>query len=739
MTARLFEPTLKIAAYAIASALVVAGLAGCGASNNFVPVNQASTEVQNLGGIVHGGPNAVQGATITLYTTSTISSPASTNNFGYGQAPATGTNVLASTTTDSQGNFSFTSSPSCSDPNQQVYIVATGGKSGTQSTANAASVLMAAIGPCTSLNTNTYVFIDEATTIAAAYALDKFMSIGTSAGADGVPVNISAPANNNAPAASVGCTVSGGQTTACKAAGLAHAFLNAANLVNAVGTTSAQPTGQAYAALPTNSSAIVPQSLINALANAVESCVNSDGTLTGTTAPCAILMTATTPGASIYPGTPTAPTNTLQALVDLAAYPANPNDTTDTPSGPTNITSIFNLATSVGYYQPSITAAPPDFSIAINYPGYNGTNFNGPWNLGSDIHDNIYVIDALGSGINVDSFSSDGAATGQFFSNDGISAGCGRAAQRCGLRPDTLGHLYVTAGNNVYQLNIGSGGLLGTQNTIGALPTGLTPYDVAIDQDNDVYVTIGAGTLGSSSTVQELPSGTTAWTNVNTSAGPVTELVQSINLDYYGDLYLSSQVSADCCNTLYIGNNAAYPTAPDFTTTTIDTFTAGSSSEVPAPTMVDGAGNVWMANSNELYEVPFAGIKDGALGTSIVPSSWYGGSVREAEIDGDNNIAIAAASGGTGYVGLYYTGNGGAAAYVDLNPCNAAGATSCGKIVSNAGRGIVVDDTGSIWEGFTSGPTNVLQVLGLGAPTWGQQSFTHSGIGSGTPTTLRPY
>jgi hypothetical protein len=156
-----------------------------------------------------------------------------------------------------------------------------------------------------------YVFINEASTIAAAYAIGQFMTV------DGTTVNISAPANINAATSS--CTLTSGQTTSCNAAGLAHAFLNAANLVNAVGTSGAPPTGFPYSALPNNSSAVVPQALINTLANSVEACVNSSGS---SSTPCTNLMTDTTPPTALL-ASPNAPTNTLQALIDLAQYPGD--------------------------------------------------------------------------------------------------------------------------------------------------------------------------------------------------------------------------------------------------------------------------------------------------------------------------------------------------------------------------------------------------------------------------------
>ena len=391
MKSRLCGQSLKIAAYAMTSALAVASLAGCGASGNFVQSSvDPDTTISALSGNVHGGPNPVIGATVTLYATKTIASPAAGNAYGYGQA---GT-VLGSTTTNSSGNFQLTGDASSCPSGQQAYIVAAGGHTGSNTT-NSAAVLMAALGPCSGVSNTTAVVIDEPTTIAAAYALSGFMTV-TGTGSSTV-VNISAPANNNA--ATAACTTSGSSpnvvTTGCAASGLAHAFLNAASLVNAnAGTPNAAP--------PSNSAAVVPSWLINTLANSVQACVNSTGTITGTTAPCAILMTNTgNPAIALNPNL-SAPTNTLQALLDLAQYPSAANGCPTAPcaagtgtGAPVGsavpsaaTTALYNLAASNAFYYPAVTATPLDFTIAIAYPEAGAL-----WGSAADISDHIYVYD----------------------------------------------------------------------------------------------------------------------------------------------------------------------------------------------------------------------------------------------------------------------------------------------------------------------------------------------------------
>ena len=78
---------------------------------------------------------------------------------------------------------------------------------------------------------------------------------------------------------------------------------------------------------------MVPQALINTLANSVEACINSNGDITTPTAPCTILMTNTgTPAMALNPLILATPTNTLQALLDLAQYPSEAKGCSTAPT-----------------------------------------------------------------------------------------------------------------------------------------------------------------------------------------------------------------------------------------------------------------------------------------------------------------------------------------------------------------------------------------------------------------------
>jgi hypothetical protein len=756
---------VQTSVWVLASALCVTTVAGCNAaSSDFTSNLGADAAVQGLSGTVHGGPNPVANATVKLYATTTIASPSSANNYGYGGAGQ----LLNTTTTDSNGNFAFTTGTAC-PAGQQAYIVSNGGKTGTNS-ANSAALLMAALGPCSSLvqgsgSGATKVIINEPTTIAAAYALSGFMTL------TGVTVNISAPANNNAVLAA--CTTSGSSpniiTTGCQASGLAHAFLNAANLVNTT-------TGAVYSTSPSNSTAIVPQMLINTLANSVEACINSSGS---SSTACTTLMTNTTP---TQLSSPPPPTNTLQALLYLAQYPSQ---ATGCPTAPTTLcangagsgpptgnatvggtvpsaatTALFNVANSNAYYAPALTAAPLDFTIAIAYPETGAL-----WGSASDIKDNIYVYDNM-TPVTVFSVTSKGAAN--WSTAISTSAGCGSFATRCSVNADVLGNLWVVDNSGLTQVS--TAGVLGTTYA----PATTTALESAgVDLGNNVWLAVR--TLGSqtgASGIEELKQGASAIIDVNVNGSPEPLAIKQPTFDSAGNLWAESDNtdgSGDPGAVVMLSDTGSL-TSPTFATTGggngNPVYYTGGKATPGNGVMVDPSGNLWYSAQDDLLQVTSSGPETGGGQNYAGPNLEYGpiyeaGVQRNAAMDGDGKIVIDATSTGSGYLSVYYpnapsdgffpntpptSGNTGADVYI--NPCYTAPSTTVCQLqtggestIVNNPRSTTIDATGAIWVP-TQSAGFMIQVLGPGAPTWSQKSYIPKALApnlTNNTTTLRPY
>ncbi|MES2390539.1 MAG: hypothetical protein V4555_02780 [Acidobacteriota bacterium] len=682
---------MRVASAVLFSALSLL-VAGCGieTSTGGSPVAMGA-----MSGIVHGGPNPVKFSTITLWETVTAGIPhavgGTAGSSGYGSQAQ----ILASTTSDGFGAFTFNGGPSYTcDPGEYAYLTSTGGYTGSN-TANNNSVEVAVIGSCSQLSSATSIYISEVSTVAAAYALGNFISEDPSFLGGGLQrVYIGAPASNNA--ATPACTGTGSSMT-CTAAGLAHGFQNALELVDSV-RYSGSPTGQTNAVpaingAVVNSNGVIPQALINFIGNVMQSCVNSTGGTGGAT-PCGKLFTDTTVGSNV-------PSDTLQAAMNIAKNPTN------------NVFAIASLATPSSFFSPSLNSAPTDFSLAVTYDGENGTTFGATQYVDLDPADNVYTVATTAStSSDVGGLSSYGAPlflttpNTSYFNENVIVA-------------DTLGNVWTAntaASGAVLEYSATSGGL---EQTISAT----SPFGLAVDHSNNVYfVQQGSGT-----TVQYIPQGASAaqGTTLNGGAGPNISGVPSlIAIDSSHNLYANetSAASTKLFSEELVQLGPASCTPPDYCgylgAPTGSTTTYGAT----YTTLFDSTGGVWTNNATTLYQTtynPFTGI---AIAKTVTLTA---GDVLEAgAIDGSNTIFLPNFTSGTLYQ-YSTTGN----TTIILAPCYAAGGSkNCDALPAfHTPQNVRVDSTGALWVS-DPGTGRVVQVLGVASPTWPSLAYGHPGV-----------
>ncbi len=180
--------------------------------------------------------------------------------------------------TGEYGGFSIAGDYTCTF-GHQVYLYVRGGNSGGNG-ANSSIGLMASLGVCPAAgnftSTQPFVFVNEVTTVAAAYAMVDVATDPTHASGSGAPV---------------------------AATGVA----NAANLVGVA-------TGLANATLPSHPDTKVPQSKINTIANILSACINASGP---TSATCTTLFTNARGSGAIK----TIPDDTAAAAINIAHNP----------------------------------------------------------------------------------------------------------------------------------------------------------------------------------------------------------------------------------------------------------------------------------------------------------------------------------------------------------------------------------------------------------------------------------
>ncbi len=448
--------------------------------------------------------------------------------------------------------------------------MATGGNPGLAAgTNNAVLALAAALGSCQlvngqyTLNPATFISLNEVTTVATVYALAGFIdAAGTQVG-----------------------------TSSTNAVGLSNAFATVNNLVNI-------STGQALATTPAGNGT-VPQAEINSLADILATCINSDGTGTG----CSSLFAAAMP-----PGG-TAPTNTIQAALNVARQPAN------------NVSTLYGLGTATGPFQPTLSAAPNDWTIGIAYAG---AALQG--GLAIDAAGDVWVANWYTSSTYTVSSLTELSNTGQVLSGPGGYSGGGLNDAQ-GIAIDPAGNAWVgnlssglskfsptglplspaTSGFPVGgthlasdgQGNIWLNGIREVDNNANLIFTSAVSMggELSIDSSQNVWVAAASYTTGRFPNQTFVPGAVFKFSHTGTLLSPSAgysayslTYAQFVATDAAGNAWVASRAGAGG-----IPRAAVTKIAPDGTILSgSNGFTDASLTDSQA-IVVDGDGNVWVA------------------------------------------------------------------------------------------------------------------------------------------------
>ena len=568
-------------------------LFGCSAN---VPANSPLAGGQ-IRGNIHGGQQAISGASIQLYA-------AGATGYGSSATAQLATPVIS----DANGNFSITGSYVCPSTSSQLYIVATGGNPGlTAGTNNTSIALMAALGPCNTygsqltLDPSSFIWVNEVTTVASVYALSPFM------GADAKHVGRS---NTN-------------QT------GLANSFGLVNNLVN---TTTGAALATTFAGNGT-----APQATINTLANIIASCVNSDGTGT----PCSALFTAATPSGG------TAPTDTIQSILNIARNPAN------------NVGTLYGLSSATPPFEPVLSAAPNDWTVQLQYRTVKfDTNGNGPTQtaIAIDNSGDAWIANEFTTSINLNSSVAELSNNGSILSgNSGYTGGGLNRPTGIAIDPSSPSEnvwLINSVNPSLSKFNNGGGAVSGSTGYASTVSRG-----IAVDGTGNIWAgslakfdTNGNLLSGSGYTGGGLGAGDTvggisidpsenAWLAVSTGTSTSTVAkFSNAGAPLSGTGYIPSGLSAawstanDSGGNTWVTNNATtasvFKFANDGTVLSPTGGYTGSGLANPLAIAIDGAGDVWVTSDS----VQNVGGTPTTVGTMV-------------ELDNNGNIL----SGGTGY------------------------------------------------------------------------------------------
>jgi len=574
----------------ILAASVAFGLAGCGGSGNVVTETQttpancgASANVAvatpapatssfsgvTFSGKAMAGKQPLIGSSVQVYAAGTSGNGSS------------GTALLSTAlTTDSNGAFTVPAGYSCPASTSQVYVVARGGKAGAAASANSASVLLTVLGACDQIVAASQIVTNEATTVAATYALAQFLSTGANLGA-----------------------------SSTNTLGIGNAVATALALADtSVGTSP----GPGFAA---NGSSPAPR--VDSVANLLNACVAASP---GANA-CSSLFAATTPAGG------SAPTNTLDALLNLVHNPAG------------NVASLYGLSTGSTAYAPVLAAAPGDWTL---FATYTGGGMDGPSGLGIDSSGDVWVasyfnvasiFSPLGKPLLAQGISGFGlsasyglavdendnawipnepsttvagnsvsvvTSSGQSVAGNGGFAS-GGLDYPTSVTIDTDGSAWVVDYGDSHVTHLSSSGqaLSGSAGyTSGLLAF---PVAAAVDSSHNLWIANQSGPA-----VTKMTSDGSQFTNYNCCDGPSSLAIDKLGNVWVGNYYGNSISEISCAGVV---SSVPY---------------VGGGIDHPQGIAIDGAGSVWVANYRGPSLSELAGASASSPGAILSPAGGFG-------------------------------------------------------------------------------------------------------------------
>jgi hypothetical protein len=667
--------------------------AGCSNLATTAPTAAPLATGGTLNGTIHGGAQPIAFSTVTLYF-------AGQNGVGSGD-PAAGASlgapIVAAVTTsadDGHGSFAFQKkadasqvntpdSFACPNGDPLVYVVARGGNplgNHDPGLNNSASAFIAMYGQCSQISSANVVTMNEVTTVATMVALQQYFNPTTeSIGADGIGVHKFA---------------------------LTQAINTISNLAN-------MSTGAAISSKNTSSGpatvTITPESAkVNALANIIASCVNNQ---TATASPCTTLFgNATPPDTAVtgrpYHSSPFAPaTDVLQALFYILTNPTN--------GSTANLNNLYNLIPGTAPFQPSLSSAPTDWTVAINYSSTgtcgtsNGNFISRPQELALDVYGNVWFANGQAGTGNLSGISPGGTAISCTFQGGGDAHG---------LALDTAGNIWYAshAGNTLYRYNPIS-------NVTTPFATTSAPLAVFADGGN-----------GSGDTVSNIYFTTDADTSVYMIAHGATAAGTT------APVQISSVVGANPNHLMVDDSHAIWVSSGTTFVSRIAPGTAGdpnflngyTTAQFPVPanssavTVAPGAGAVYVSSDAASTVTSLSGSGNNYSTTSGWPNLSGAGGINNPKavaVDGRLNIWTVNGTANSGS-GLYSLGEVSANG-VALMP---SGTTAGGRQVDSSfladPRAIVIDMSGNVWvagNGPVGTPSNsITEIVGAAVPVY---------------------
>jgi hypothetical protein len=687
----------------LAALPIVLALGGCSANFGTISPTAAQVPIGTIKGSAFGGQQPIVGSDVYLFAvgTSTFDGSSVSLLSNTGHTDSFGRSYVV---TDSDGEFNISGDYTCTySPTapQVLYLYLLNGDAGAGN--NSAAGLLAVLGTCPSsgtfANSLPYVYMNEVSTVAAAFSLRGYASDATDISEGGA-----GGSTNLAP------TVLANQ-------GLMNAAANANQLYQVNGAGS--PMHAANTTTPGSTSrnvGTVPAALINSIANSLAACVNSAPPPGGgLSSQCATLFGALPVGPS-----GTEPTDTASAAIYIARNPAN------------NVATIFGLGGSNPVFTPTLAAPPYDFTVAITYTAPSMVN---PLDVAIDAVGNAWVSSP--STNTLTELSSTGVATNTYdetnpnyididtAGNGASSVGPGdvfaasvysftagtKTKVRCDTGDSTTGsdcidEVDATGVEDVPSHTTGNYLLEGTFDVVS---DGTYNYFADVGNTRVVVTSLASPAVGES-------FNNTLYNTPTTNGGAFDYLAVTAPSGY---LWATSPSTGYICRTLANVKNSKC---------------TGLAVAAPEKIAIDSSTNAWIPDSatNTLYHV----LDTNPSSISLSPAGGYtGGGLNTpfgVAIDGNGTVwttntgPTTFGSGGPTCTGCsisaFYSNGAGAITPATVGTAgtsyyNPNGGYTSGNQSGDVGyANLAVDGSGDIWI-TNSGESSVTEIIGVASPT----------------------